>query len=174
MTFCFKGYTELMGAFNELGLLDTKERNDIKSGMSWAELLKSVLGKEDVEFGNKASWRNAITLKLKPHQNDSNGRIERVINALEWLDSFNLLSYFKSIIYLPANFFYYRLDMFSPYRPAGCGLSVLDSFCELLQTKLVYGPHERDMVIMHHEFGIKWSDSGAKVIYNIYGCIYSQ
>jgi saccharopine dehydrogenase-like NADP-dependent oxidoreductase len=31
--------------------------------------------------------------------------------------------------------------------------SYLDAFCSLLESKLEYGPHERDMVIMHHVFG---------------------
>jgi alpha-aminoadipic semialdehyde synthase len=35
---------------------------------------------------------------------------------------------------------------------------ILDSFCFLLQKKLAYQQNERDMVAMHHEFGIKWSD----------------
>ncbi|KAJ3270540.1 hypothetical protein HDV01_007743 [Terramyces sp. JEL0728] len=36
--------------------------------------------------------------------------------------------------------------------------TVLDAFCDLLQNKLVYAEGERDMVAMHHEFGIKWSN----------------
>jgi hypothetical protein len=28
----------------------------------------------------------------------------------------------------------------------------LDAFCSLLTKKLSYGPHERDMALMHHEF----------------------
>ena len=36
--------------------------------------------------------------------------------------------------------------------------SVLDAFCSLLENRLVYEEGERDMVAMHHEFGVKWSD----------------
>lgn len=36
--------------------------------------------------------------------------------------------------------------------------SVLDAFCALLQDKLSYQPGERDMAIMHHEFGIEYED----------------
>uniref|UniRef100_A0AAV1VLI7 Saccharopine dehydrogenase (NAD(+), L-glutamate-forming) n=1 Tax=Peronospora matthiolae TaxID=2874970 RepID=A0AAV1VLI7_9STRA len=36
--------------------------------------------------------------------------------------------------------------------------SVLDAFCALLQDKLSYQPGERDMAIMHHEFGIKYEN----------------
>ena len=40
--------------------------------------------------------------------------------------------------------------------------STLDAFCSLLQDKLVYEPHERDMVAMHHEFGIECADGTAE------------
>ncbi|CAI5712732.1 unnamed protein product [Hyaloperonospora brassicae] len=36
--------------------------------------------------------------------------------------------------------------------------SILDAFCALLQNKLSYLPGERDMAIMHHEFGIEYDD----------------
>ncbi|CAH0491240.1 unnamed protein product [Peronospora farinosa] len=36
--------------------------------------------------------------------------------------------------------------------------SILDAFCALLQDKLSYQPGERDMAIMHHEFGIEYED----------------
>ncbi|CAI5728818.1 unnamed protein product [Peronospora destructor] len=36
--------------------------------------------------------------------------------------------------------------------------SILDAFCALLQDKLSYQPGERDMAIMHHEFGIDYED----------------
>jgi alpha-aminoadipic semialdehyde synthase len=36
--------------------------------------------------------------------------------------------------------------------------SIFDAFCDLLQKKLAFGEGERDMVAMHHEFGIKWGN----------------
>ncbi|KAF1795345.1 Saccharopine dehydrogenase, C-terminal [Phytophthora cactorum] len=36
--------------------------------------------------------------------------------------------------------------------------SILDAFCALLQDKLSYQPGERDMAIMHHEFGVEYED----------------
>ncbi|KAF0695832.1 Aste57867_13352 [Aphanomyces stellatus] len=34
----------------------------------------------------------------------------------------------------------------------------IDAFCSLLIKKLSYGPGERDMAIMHHEFGVQYPD----------------
>jgi alpha-aminoadipic semialdehyde synthase len=36
--------------------------------------------------------------------------------------------------------------------------TTLDSFCSLLMNKLKYNPLERDMVILHHEFGVQLKD----------------
>lgn len=38
------------------------------------------------------------------------------------------------------------------------GKSVLDAFCAVLEDKLEYQPNERDMVAMHHEFGVLNND----------------
>jgi saccharopine dehydrogenase-like NADP-dependent oxidoreductase len=48
------------------------------------------------------------------------------------------------------------LDMSTPVSPSS--KTILDAFCDLLQEKLVYEKGERDMVAMHHEFGIKWAN----------------
>jgi hypothetical protein len=46
------------------------------------------------------------------------------------------------------------LDMSTPV--ASSAESVFDAFCDFLEHRLVYEEGERDMVAMHHEFGIKW------------------
>jgi hypothetical protein len=38
-------------------------------------------------------------------------------------------------------------------KNAACNL---DALCSLLEDKLAYDSEERDMVVMHHEFKIKW------------------
>ena len=38
--------------------------------------------------------------------------------------------------------------------------SVMDAFCAVLEEKLAYGPKERDMAVMHHEFGVTRADGG--------------
>ncbi|KAJ3196917.1 hypothetical protein HK101_007282 [Irineochytrium annulatum] len=132
-TLRYKGYAELMGAFNELGLLDVTERSDISSKQSWADLLASAM-KLSSTPKSPEDWRKAIASKLRPHPADGSGRLERVVSALEWM------------------------DMTSHHHTVHAAASTLDAFCALLQAKLVYGPDERDMVIMHHEFGIQWGD----------------
>ncbi|RLN58428.1 hypothetical protein BBJ28_00007446 [Nothophytophthora sp. Chile5] len=50
------------------------------------------------------------------------------------------------------------LGAFDGATPVVKAPSVLDAFCALLQDKLSYQPGERDMAIMHHEFGIEYGD----------------
>lgn len=51
------------------------------------------------------------------------------------------------------------LGAFNSETPlASSAPSLLDSFCTLLQDKLAYAPDERDMAIMHHEFGVEYPD----------------
>ncbi|KAL3673372.1 hypothetical protein V7S43_001088 [Phytophthora oleae] len=57
-----------------------------------------------------------------------------------------------------ANGFLQWLGAFDQSTPVVKAPSVLDAFCALLQDKLSYQPGERDMAIMHHEFGIEYED----------------
>ncbi|ORX77949.1 hypothetical protein K493DRAFT_104690 [Basidiobolus meristosporus CBS 931.73] len=41
--------------------------------------------------------------------------------------------------------------------------TVLDGFCTILSNQLQYGAHERDMVALHHEFGVERSDGSKEI-----------
>ncbi|KAJ3128077.1 hypothetical protein HK100_009383, partial [Physocladia obscura] len=80
-TLRYKGYTEMMGAFVELGLLNTAIRSDINSSLSWAELMSLLLGLKSVPKSD-SEWRQYISKKLLPHPADAIGRLDRVIASL--------------------------------------------------------------------------------------------
>ncbi|KAJ3085285.1 hypothetical protein HK102_000141 [Quaeritorhiza haematococci] len=131
-TLRYKGYSELMGAFGDLGLISLQERSELKNGgnVPWLHLL----------FGSKPPMsKDTIRAALKQKLSGASAAlVERVAGALEWL------------------------GMLDPSKlasvPEGAPPTVLDAFCALLQKMLVYGPDERDMVCMHHVFGIEWAD----------------
>ncbi|KAJ3105261.1 hypothetical protein HDU97_008284 [Phlyctochytrium planicorne] len=133
-TLRYKGYAELMGAFNQLGLLDTTERK-LTADATWqkASVLSLAMGLPATPKGAE-NWLKAISHKISPNGAPDVDKAKRVYKALEWMD---LMSEHHNIHPSP---------------------SILDSFCALLQAKLVYSKNERDMVIMHHEFGIRWGD----------------
>ncbi|KAJ3203898.1 hypothetical protein HDU82_006220 [Entophlyctis luteolus] len=131
-TLRYKGYSELMGAFSELGLLEPAERNDLLENVSWAELITNLVEAKNVPI-TESEWRDCISKKLQAHP-DAQNRLSRVIAALNWF------------------------QMLSPTHKITPTNSVLDTFCALLEKKLAYAPNERDLVIMRHEFGITWAD----------------
>ncbi|OAJ37405.1 saccharopine dehydrogenase [Batrachochytrium dendrobatidis JEL423] len=123
-TLRYKGYAEIMGAFNQLGLLDTTLRPELSTGISWGELLKQLVGSNiETDLAKK--------LALNPSNPMEAAKLDRVVAALKWL------------------------GITSETQGAEKGDSILDSLCALLQRKLVYTPGERDMVAMHHVFGIQ-------------------
>ncbi|DBA04445.1 TPA: hypothetical protein N0F65_010041 [Lagenidium giganteum] len=50
------------------------------------------------------------------------------------------------------------LGVYDVNTPLVKSSTVIDTFCALLQDKLAYKPGERDMAIMHHEFGVEYAD----------------
>ncbi|KAJ3101305.1 hypothetical protein HDU96_010059 [Phlyctochytrium bullatum] len=129
-TLRYKGYAELMAGFIDLGLLDTTPV-DISSRTTWATLLAKAMKLPTVPKGSKA-WHEAVQYKLSHH---GKAAVSRIVSALEWM------------------------DLTSEHHNVHPSPSILDAFCALLQAKLVYLKNERDMVIMHHEFGIRWGEN---------------
>ncbi|KAJ0394091.1 hypothetical protein P43SY_001053 [Pythium insidiosum] len=54
--------------------------------------------------------------------------------------------------------FLHWLGVHNENTPFIKGPSIIDTFCTLLQEKLAYQPGERDLAIMHHEFGVEYAD----------------
>ncbi|KAI9017090.1 Saccharopine dehydrogenase-domain-containing protein [Gaertneriomyces semiglobifer] len=128
-TLRYRGYCELMAGFKDIGLLSTQAAPELERGLSWGELMDSLLGKSS---DKKAAVARKCDLDLKNQSQAA--RAENIAAALQWL------------------------DMFSYQHKVTPSPTILDAFCALLQKKLVYGPGERDMVAMHHEFGIEWKN----------------
>lgn len=93
---------------------------------------------------------------------DLDRSITSLINADEksWPALLNELSRHRSSDITPeARGFLEFLGAFNRETPLAAGApTLLDSFCSLLQEKLAYAPDERDMAIMHHEFGVEYPD----------------
>ncbi|KAF9909683.1 hypothetical protein BX616_011078 [Lobosporangium transversale] len=139
-TLRYKGYADLMYSFNKLGLLNAQESPQHFN--TWPEFMDSLLfEKTSLSYDNE-SRRAAIADRLDlPKDHASVGK---VVDALQWLSLMPLSNAKNS----------------SPAAPftAKDSPTTLDSFCKLLMNKLKYNPLERDMVILHHEFGIQLKD----------------
>lgn len=55
-----------------------------------------------------------------------------------------------------------RFGLLSNKEEAAHRGTYLDALCASMEQRMQFGPNERDLVILQHEFGIVWAD-GAKV-----------
>ena len=142
-TLRYKGYCELMAAFHDLGLFSTQQDESLSKGISWPILIMSLLNvkseseclgaiKQKLEFIAKSTRQPDIEWDI------TNDFSNRVFEAMKWLGLFNHDN--------------------NVCISNGASCTVLDAFCSLLQTRLVYEKGERDMVCMHHEFKLKFDD----------------
>ncbi|KAF9949515.1 hypothetical protein BGZ65_007263, partial [Modicella reniformis] len=136
-TLRYKGYADLMYSLNRLGLLNSE--NSQQNFNTWPEFLDSLLFNSGSSHDNE-SRRAAIADRLDLPKNHAS--VGKAVDALQWLSL------------MPANNNDNSLAVFT----AKSSTTALDSFCNLLMQKLKYNPLERDMVILHHEFGIQLRD----------------
>lgn len=87
-----------------------------------------------IKHTDAASRRDAILDRLQ--LSASNPLVPKIFEALEWLS-------------LTSN-----NGTSGPAFPAAEQIAPLDAFSALLASKLSYQPGERDMIAMHHEFGV--------------------
>ncbi|KAG0210244.1 hypothetical protein BGX33_005025 [Mortierella sp. NVP41] len=135
-TLRYKGYADLMYSFNRLGLLNAE--NSQQNFSSWPEFMDSLLFGKGGKHDNQ-SRTAAIADRLDLPKNHPS--VGKVVDALQWL---SLMPSAGAQAVAPFN--------------AQNSATTLDSFCNLLMNKLKYNPNERDMVILHHEFGVQLKD----------------
>ncbi|OZJ02634.1 hypothetical protein BZG36_04160 [Bifiguratus adelaidae] len=131
-TLRYKGYSDLMNAFRRLGFLDTK--STLAAVQSWSGMLATLLNMS--QTSDLRSLQYAIAERLDLESDDP--ILGRVYDAMKWMGLLSSKEISAESAKLPSG----------PIAP-------LDAFCHLLSQKLKYGPHERDMVMLHHEFGIE-------------------
>ncbi|ORY05235.1 hypothetical protein K493DRAFT_42596 [Basidiobolus meristosporus CBS 931.73] len=135
-TLRFKGYSDLMYAFGKLGMLSQKANP--QEFDSWVAFLDSVLGNNSGDHNSRLS---KISQKLELPQNHP--MVGRVLSGLSWLQM--------------------TKEANSTALPKIRAPTVLDGFCTILSNQLQYGAHERDMVALHHEFGVERSDGSKEI-----------
>lgn len=152
-TLRYQGFCELMEALVEIGLVDeTKQpylKKDspkitwVKKKINFLNMLKFSLFKNqalrkllNVEDQPNISTKKALLKRLDtpfgfPFKGYTDDQITRILDALDWLGIF-------SDEPIPL------LGTFS------------DALTEVMQSKMAYQPHENDMILLHHIFGIEW------------------
>ncbi|CAG8586916.1 7755_t:CDS:2, partial [Paraglomus occultum] len=133
-TLRYKGFSDLMYSFVNIGLLDSGEMT--RQIDNWTDFLDYLLfDKSNVNNPNNESRIDAIADKIKLSKDHE--MLENVIDALTWLSLFPKSSSNTQVPSFP--------NVKTP----------IDAFCFLLQNKLAYSEGETDLVVLHHEFGVK-------------------
>ncbi|KAG0307666.1 hypothetical protein BGZ98_010135 [Dissophora globulifera] len=137
-TLRYKGYADLMYSFNRLGLLNAD--NSHQNFNTWPEFMDNILFGGQGSSHDNSSRQAAIADRLDLPKNHAT--VGKVVDALQWLSL------------IPGSSSAGDISAFT----AKNSTTTLDSFCSLLMTKLKYNPLERDMVVLHHEFGVALKD----------------
>ncbi|KAK9768872.1 hypothetical protein K7432_000102 [Basidiobolus ranarum] len=133
-TLRFKGYSDLMYAFSKIGMLSQESSH--QDFDNWPAFLDSVIGNKGGDHNSRLS---KISNKLELPQNHP--MVTRVMSALSWL----------------------QMTKEAESLPKINTPTILDAFCTILSRKLQYNSHERDMVALHHEFGVERSDGKKEI-----------
>lgn len=124
----YEGNPTMVKALIDLGWLDTQPKEWLKTGITWAEVLKKAIGAE--ESSDKALVSRVEELCRFPDEAER----ERILSGLRWI------------------------GLFSSEQATVRGDNLLDTLCAQLEKKLSYQPGERDLVVLQHEFVVEWQD----------------
>ncbi|KXS21364.1 hypothetical protein M427DRAFT_119187 [Gonapodya prolifera JEL478] len=138
-TIRYTGYCEIMDALREFGILSLANASGtlgVNSGHgTWAESLQHLLGAKST---SKTDLKTSVVYRLLGGASSRKWtpeEVERVWGALEWFDFIN-----------PASKLSWPANVESPL--------MVDLLAGVLSRRLALTPHERDLVVMHHEIGV--------------------
>lgn len=125
-TLRYQGFPEMIKVLVDIGFLSDEPRDFLSSSpIAWNEATRQILGATSADEKDLA-W--AIASKTAFANNDHR---DRILGGLRWIGLFSATE---------------------KITPRG---NPLDTLCATLERKMQYGPHERDMVMLQHKFGIE-------------------
>ncbi|RKP36015.1 saccharopine dehydrogenase [Dimargaris cristalligena] len=125
----YEGFCEFVKALVDLGFLDDTERDFLASSaadMPWKQLLAQLVDIDATKLKtlSQEDFEKAVSDRFAI---EDAGEKERIIHGMKWL------------------------GLFSDKLIAKRG-TYLDVLCAALEDKMMYGPSERDMIILQHRF----------------------
>ncbi|EGG18260.1 aminoadipic semialdehyde synthase [Cavenderia fasciculata] len=143
-TIRYKGFCQVIEAAVEIGLLDETEVGLLKVGqekISWNKALRAILPDplSSTSANDKFSTQEMFRRKLRtrrgyPSKGYDDEKITYILSVFEWL------------------------GVFSETIEIAQKGSYFNAFSQLLKGKLEFSPSERDLIILHHIFGIEWPE----------------
>jgi len=136
-TLRYKGYGEQMEGIIEIGLLDETQQPYLANEappLTWSEAIRRLLKVNNPNISTRHAVRNRLTASEGfPSKGFDDDKIRRILDCFEWLGLFS-----DELVCKKGTF--------------------IDSLAELMQQKMKFEPHETDMIILHHIFGVEWND----------------
>ena len=130
-TLRYAGWSSIMYGFTELGILDSTPLDALSEGAP-AQSWAELLNSSK-SLSGEAAVIDALEQSGDPA---AAAAAQKTAACLTWLGVFSE----------------------TPAKQTG---DLMSSFCALLEERLAYAPMERDMLVMHHEFGVTY-DAGVK------------
>ncbi|KAK5692793.1 saccharopine dehydrogenase (NADP+, L-glutamate-forming) [Elasticomyces elasticus] len=128
-TLRYQGFPEMIKVLVDIGFLSDEPRDFLSSSSSspiaWNEATRQILGATSSDEKDLA-W--AISSKTTFANNEDR---DRILGGLRWI------------------------GLFSASEQITPRANPLDTLCATLERKMQYEPHERDMVMLQHKFGIE-------------------
>jgi len=133
-TLRYQGFPEFIKALVELGWLDASEKEWLKEGLTWAQVMQNTLGTNDAD-------ESTLITRVKGICNfPSVSESERIISGLRWIGLFSS----------------------EPIKHRAGNL--LDTLCARLETLMKYDQGERDLVMLQHKFVVEWADGTKQIL----------
>lgn len=128
-TLRYQGFPQMIKVLVDIGFLSDEPRDFLSSApIAWNEATRQILGASSSDEKDLVS---AIASKTAFASNDDR---DRILAGLRWIGLFSAQE---------------------QITPRG---NPLDTLCATLERKMQYEPHERDMVMLQHKFGIEHKD----------------
>ncbi|KAH7914879.1 Saccharopine dehydrogenase-domain-containing protein [Hygrophoropsis aurantiaca] len=127
-TLRYQGFPEFIKALVDLGWLDATEKDWLKEGLTWAEVMQKAIGANDASENTLVAHVRSVC--KFPNEAEST----RIISGLRWI------------------------GLFSSEKATPRAGNLLDTLCAQLETLMKYEKGQRDLVMLQHKFIVEWAD----------------
>ncbi|KAF7797272.1 hypothetical protein EIP86_008467 [Pleurotus ostreatoroseus] len=127
-TLRYQGFPEFVAVLVKLGWLDMSEKDWLKEGLTWAEVMQKAIGATDAQESTLIARIRSLCAF------PSEAEATRVLSGMRWI------------------------GLFSSEKATVRAGNLLDTLCAQLEAKMQYEESERDLVMLQHKFVVEWAD----------------
>ncbi|KAJ7590764.1 saccharopine dehydrogenase [Mycena floridula] len=133
-TLRYQGFPEFIKALVALRWLDPEQKDWLKEGLTWAQVMQKAIGANDASESTLVEYIKGIC-KFSDASESA-----RIISGFRWI------------------------GLFSSEKVQPRGGNLLDTLCAQLEKVMKYEQGERDLVMLQHKFVVEWADGKQETI----------